>query len=293
MLSIANHIGFNINNNSLQLVEVVRESSKYCLENVDEHIFDTRINFKELKFIPILQAALEKITNRTPLKSSNISISLPINELLFFEIFYDGSLSEKALNDHVEWEFSVLFPEQDVKNYLLRSIKLKNNDNQKKMLVIAAPTKLVKELFTFAKKNNFKLKYVDNSHFSSDLNIIVNENKTTLSVYIDYPFVSLNSYIGKNLSATNTIHIENRSEQATRIIDFMEKQNIVYDKIYMASSVENDEFKFEMEERLQKKIELINPFEFIPTSESFIQNAHFMNKPNTFSAAAGICFRKF
>ena len=53
MLSNLNHVGFNITKNKLQLVEVVKESSKYCLENVDEHIFNEEFDFnvEEIKFI--------------------------------------------------------------------------------------------------------------------------------------------------------------------------------------------------------------------------------------------------
>ncbi len=295
MLSIANHIGFSINQNSLQLVEVVRESARYCLGNVDEHIFDEEINFysDETKLISSLQTALEEISNRTPLKSSNISISFPISKLIFFEIFYESSLSKDALNNHIEWEFSVLFPELDAKNYLLRNISLHNTEKQNKMLVVAAPKKIVELLSSFAESNNFNLKYIDNSHYSSDSTIILSDNKTTLSVYVDLPFVSLNSYVGKQLNSTSILEVSNKSEQASKIISFIESNNIAYDKIYIASSVEVDELKLELEERNINSIELVNPFEFIPISESFIQNANFINKTIPFSDSAGICFRKF
>lgn len=293
MLSIANHIGLNLNKQKLQLVEVVRESSKYCLENVEEHIFNEKISLNNLELIPILQAALDQISNRTLLKSSNISISLPVSEFLFFEINYESSISSKALEEHIAWEFSILFPELESNDFLIRNIPLRNNDKQNKMLIIATPKKLIETLFRFAKQNSFKLKFVDYNHFSSDLNIILNENKTTLSIFVDFPFISLNSYIGKNLNATNTFHMDDEETKLQTIVDFIESKNIVYDKVYMASSAENDELKFNLEERIQKPIDLLNPFEFIPTSESFIQNAHYMNKPNTFSSASGIGFRKF
>ena len=88
MFSNLNHVGFNITQSKLQLVEVVNESSKYCLENVDEHIFEEKLNFNlaELKLISILQTSLNSLSNRISLKSKNISFSLPLSEFQMFEI---------------------------------------------------------------------------------------------------------------------------------------------------------------------------------------------------------------
>ena len=74
---------------------------------------------------------------------------------------------------------------------------------------------------------------------------------------------------------------------------FVDNENITYDNIFIAGSSEVVELKVELESILKLTAEILNPFESIHHSASFIQNAHFMNQPNSFSAAAGISFRKF
>ena len=294
MLSVVNHIGLNITKSKLQLVEVVRESSKFCLENVDEHIFDKEMDFSnQSEIISILQTTLNSITNITTLKSSNISVSLPIQEFLLFQIPFEPSLSSKALDEHLAWEFSIIFPELNVDDFVIRKLELKNHENKRELIVVALRMELIETIDEFCKINNFTLKFIDNSHFSSDLTLILNENKTTLSIYVDYDFASIISYSGKRINKTHRLNITNDVSLSESFLDFIESQNIAYDKIYVSCPMEVDELKIKLESAFGKNIEITNPFEFIPTSESFIQNAHFINKPNSFSAAAGICFRKF
>jgi hypothetical protein len=58
MTSSLNHVGFNLTKNKLQLVEVVIQSMKYCLENVDEHIFEEEFDFGNLIVRPRYSPAI-------------------------------------------------------------------------------------------------------------------------------------------------------------------------------------------------------------------------------------------
>jgi len=295
MFSILNHVGFNITKNKLQLVEVVRESSKYCLENVDEHIFTEEFDFdlSESKIISILQASFNILVDRNKLKSKNISFSLPLSEFQIFEIPYEKSLSKNALKEHIKWEFSILFPTINVNDYIIRKLKLTSFENETRILVVGLLNKTVDILLNFSLQNNLILKFIDTAHFSSDSNISLVENRKIISIFIDNEICYINLYLGKGLHTTKRFEIVDNNLLIKLITAFMENQNIAFDNIYIASTSDIDELKVELESLLNNSIEMINPFEAIEPSESFIQNAHYLNKANSFSSAAGICYRKF
>ena len=294
MFSRLSHVGLNLTKSKLQLVEVVNESSKYCLENVDEHIFEEEFDFNatESKIISILQTSLDTLTERIQFKSKNISFTLPISAFNFFEIPYEPSLSEKAFEEHIKWEYSILFPTHSIEKQIIRSHKLAGEASKNKILVIGISRLLVESIFKFANQNNLNLIFVDNSHFASDASINLSEKKT-LSIYVCDSLFSISSYLDKNLKTIKMFKRKTNFDFLNSIESFIDSENIAYDSIFIAGNDEVDELKIELESKLNIFAEIFNPFQSIQTSESFIQNAYFMNKPNSFSAAAGISFRKF
>ena len=294
MLSRLNHVGLSLTKNKLQLVEVVNESSKYCLENVDEHIFEEEFDFNsdESKIISILQTSLNSLTERNLFKSKNISITLPINVFTLFEIPYESSLSELALEEHIRWEYSILAPTLNAAEQIISSHKLTSEGSQSRILVISVSRLLVESIFKFATQNNLNLKFIDISHFASDASINLYEKKV-LSIYVDDSIFSLSTYLDKKLKTIRTFERKTNFDFLNSIESFVDEENITYDNILIAGSIEVDELKIELEAKLKMSAEMFNPFENIPTSDAFIQNAYFMNRPNSFSAAAGISFRKF
>ncbi len=294
MPSRLNHVGLNLTKSKLQLVEVVNEASKYCLENVDEHIFEEDFNFNsdKSKIISILQTSLNSLSERTQFKSKNISFTLPINIFNFFEIPYESSLSEIALEEHVRWEYSILFPTHNIAEQIIRSHKLVSDGSKSKILVVGASRMLVESIFNFTIKNNLNLIFIDISHFASDTSINFSEKKV-LSIYVDDSVFSISSYSGKKLKTIKMFEKNTNFDFLNSVESFIENENITYDDIFIAGSSEVDELKIELETKLGLAAEMFNPFQNIQTSESFIQNACYMNQPNSFSAAAGISFRKF
>ncbi len=288
MFSSLNRVGINITRNKMQLVEVVREASKFCLENVDEHVSEEELN---LNSSSILQASLNSLTNHISLKSKNISFALPVNQFKVFEIPFEPSLSAEALNKHIYWEFSILFPMLKSDEYVIRTIPLENSDSQKRIIAIALSKQTIRTLYDFSKQNNFTLRSIDNAHFAFDSLITRNENSNIISAYYDTDYCSINSYVGKKLHTTKQFIISDNKSIIELINNFIENKKIDYNKIYLASPLEADELRIELALETKIEVEMSNPFLSIPTSEAFIQNAYFINKPNSFAAAAGLCYR--
>jgi len=294
MHSSLNHVGFNLTKNKLQLVEVVIQSMKYCLENVDEHIFEDEFDFNSdnSKIISILQTSLNSLSERNILKSKNVSFTLPISAFTLFEIPYEPSLSEEALEDHIKWEYSILSPIQNVDEQIIRFHKLAYERNQNRILVVGISRLLVEAIYTFAAQNNLNLMFVDIPHIASDATINLSKKKV-LSIYLDDNMFSISSYLDKKLKTMRVFEKNSNIDIIHSIELFVDNENITYDNIFVAGSGEVDEFKTELESILRLSAEIFNPFECIQYSDSYTQNTSLMNRPNSFSAAAGICFRKF
>jgi Tfp pilus assembly PilM family ATPase len=294
MTSSLNHVGFNLTKNKLQLVEVVIQSMKYCLENVDEHIFEEEFDFNSdnSNIISILQTSLNSLTERNLLNSENISFTLPISTFTIFEIPYESSLSQEALEEHIKWEYSILSPIHNVDEQIVRFHKLTRGGTQDRILVVGISRLLVESIYKFAAQNNLNLMFVNISHIASD-GLTSLSQKKVLSIYLDDSMFSISSYIDKKLKTMKMYEKSSNLDVLHSVELFVDNENITYDNIFIAGIGEIDEFKIELESILSLTAEIINPFESIHQSDSFIQNAYFMNQPNSFSAAAGICFRKF
>ena len=287
-----NNVGLSLSSSKLQLVEVVKESSQYFLENVDEHIFESVIDFNSDKnqIIHILQNSINLLISKNTLRSTLCSITLPFNLFSFFIIPVESMLNESELDEHIKWEYSILFPNKNFADEIIRTIKFTDNTNQSKCMVIGLDRVFVKSLYELLKKNNLKLKFVDLPFFASHL-LVGNNFKKTLSIYIDELYISLFSYNDNEFSGGSVLKRGDLDDEDL-ITKFIEKNNIAFDNYYLSGNFDLEEIKSKLGNIINVEIASVNPFDNIPTSSTFIQNAYYLNRPNSFSAAAGICFRK-
>ena len=198
-----------------------------------------------------------------------------------------------SLEEHIEWEFSVLFPTLNANDYIIRTLRLESLEKENRVLVVGLLKNTVNILSNFSQQNGFNLKSIDTAHFSSDSNIVLLENKKVLSSYLGEEFFSINSYLGTELQTSKRFEMLDNVFLISLIMEFWENQNIAYNNVYLSGVSELDEIKIELEKQINNSVEIINPFQAIDISESFIQNSHYVNNPSQFSAAAGICYRKF
>jgi Tfp pilus assembly PilM family ATPase len=293
MFSSLNHVGFNITKTKLQLVEVVKEKGNYCLENVDEEPFDENgfhFNYDESNFINTLQTAFTSLTNRNFLKSKNVSFAIPTELFKFFKIPFEPSLSDSAFKKHLEWEFKMLFPTLDKNDYFLQKLQLAKKTGILQVLVVALPKNIATSLYEFCKHNNLRLRYINAACFSSDSII---DKSATLSLYVEQNSVSIAFYTEGELFAFINKQATGTNKITDILLGFVKQTNITYDSVYIAGTEDMFELKTYLEETLNTPVKMFNPFATIKHSETFIQNGHFLNTPNSFAAAAGICYRKF
>ena len=188
MTRYQNHAGIHISTNKLQIVEVNSIDNNFILENVGEEYFSDFFSFeeKETKLVTILQNAYNEITLRHKLESSFISFTLPTTVFNIFDIPVEGALTKKDLEEHINWELSILVPEIETSSLAVQLIKLNESKLRKSnnLIVIAIKKSILKMLDKFAVRNNMKLRFVDNEHLSAN-NILYQQNKfDPASVYI-------------------------------------------------------------------------------------------------------------
>ncbi|MCK5456065.1 MAG: hypothetical protein KAI45_02995 [Melioribacteraceae bacterium] len=283
------HVGFNITENKLQLIEVVEKSKVFYLENVDEETFPELLNFQSSDFINILQTAFDNLNQRNQLKSKKVSIALPADLFRIFSFPLETPADEIKLREQIEWEFSMLLPTLSFSDHIIRQKKISKGINSyPEILVIAIDQKPVKALYDFLIKNNLALQFIDNAHFTSDL--LIKKNNST-SIYASKNAISCCSYSNNELIGYRKFEPNNNVNLIDYLNNSISQMDNNLSEFFISGDVKFDALQREIEDSLKISFNIIDPFSRIQLSESFIQNDHFVNQKNLFSSAAGICFR--
>ncbi len=300
----SNHIGINLTETKLQLVEISFKEDSFYLENVDQTIHTENLSatFAEDKLISIVQSSFEKIAKRKPLNSKSISFALPNNYFKIFEVPYDDSLVKKDLHDHFRWEISILFPECDKDNFLIQHIEIDKSSlrHEKKAIIFAVDKNLVTAINKFCRQNSLDLKYIDNAHLASnaflDLNKKNDNHEISLSIYVDQKFSSISALDGilpfyfKVLDPVAPNIIDELKTAVNKLNDFNLSQND-FSRVLLYGQDLTDDFENKMKTFFGSSLKVVNPFERLKTEESIIKNPLYRIKFNSFTAAAGIAIR--
>lgn len=299
-----NHVGINLTESKLQLVEISYKQNIFCLENVDQVVFKEPFIFptEDLKLIDVLRESFSKINQKKLITSNLLSFSLPNNFFKIFEIPYDDTLTKKDLLEHIRWELSVLYPIYDSGDFLIQYIEIDKSNvrPEYKLLVFALEKKLVGTINRFCKENKYELKFIDNAHLASNaflhLEKEMAKNRITLSFYIDQHFSSLALFEG--LYPFYFIIFNNGGknffEQLNDSIDYLSTFNINRENISRAilsgQSISSD-FAENISRAIGVELHKINPFEKLTVDESIKSSPLYLSQFNSFTAATGIAIR--
>jgi len=300
----SNHVGINLTDTKMQVVEINYRDDSFILEKVDQ-VFHSELFSTELstvKITSLLQNSFEKLNKRKPIASVNFSFSLPNNFFKIFEIPYDESLVKKDLLEHFRWELSVLYPECNNENFLLQHIEINKSEfiKENRAIIIAIDKQHVFAINKFCEKNNLKLNFIDNVHLASNAFLYLEkplvDKEISLSIYIDQKYSSVSAMDGvhpfyfKILNPlSNNIFIE-----LTETIKKMEDFNLSLDdfkRVLLYGQDITEEFESKVKNFFGLPLKKVNPFERLKAEESIQNNPLYKNKYNSFTAAAGIAIR--
>ncbi len=305
MTRYQNHAGFQVSLNKLQLVEVNYVNKQFVLENVDEEFYSDLFSFKdkENKLITILQNAFNDLTFRKPLTSSLSSFTLPSSAFKFFDLPYDEALTKKDFDEHVKWELSVLLPEYKANDLAVQTIRIENSNvgREKNMLITVLPKHIITTIDKFCLRNNLKLRYIDNEHFSSN-NLLLIQNKLVEGDIVLSLLVRENYFSVILLENTHPVYFELSHYKG--LGGLVSCFNLVLKKIRKAISSETNIIKSYLfgdyySEAVVQKIndetglgfQTFNPFDSIPVNETLSTRKELVKQAEHYSSAAGIAFR--
>ena len=306
MTGFENHIGFNISSSKLQVVEVNYASDQFKLVNVDETYFNDQIDFendKETKISALLQGAFNELLIKKNFNSSSASFTLPFELFHTMQMPYDTTLLYQDLLDEFKWELSVIYPFISTKNLVLQYFEVDKGpfNDTSSALVFAVQRRFLQMLDAFCKKNNLKLKFVDNLHIAAERSLSVSNSIVykglTLSVYFNNKFLSLfYAFNGKPLYF-KVIPLNDAGEITNHLVKETSKSSIlnVQRAQIEAAFISGDEITGAVIQTLKKVLGLdfvlFNPFDKIRPLPELYESKLYLEKYNSFSSAAGIAFR--
>lgn len=308
MTFFKNHAGFNITGDKIQLVEIdfkesdnSGEQAGFYLENVDEEFFNEFLDFSfpETKIINILQSTFNELILRKPLETNFVSFSLPDSFFKIFNIPIDSKIINKDLSDHLKWEVSLLYPDNNPDDFIIRHVeRTKDLDsNVNNAVVFSVNKKHLKVIHKFCVRNNLILKFVDNAHIAADTfltNLPIDNH--TASILLDEKYFSV-SIIDKNgLEFFKSLQINSindflhKLKQEIDILPYFKEGKLNKD-VYLSGSFASENLLNKLREITNYNFILLNPFEKIKISPE-LNKEDFVNKKfYSFSSAAGIALR--
>lgn len=300
MAILSNQAGINLTISKLQLIEMGWNDGEVILENADEEYLSGYLdkNMKEAELTSLIQGAYNRIIVRKPLAAKNVSFTLPTQLFSFVELPIDDLLTKEDLADHLNWEFSVLFPHKDPSDFLLRYFEIDSYSyqNTKKILTAAIEKRILGSVHKFCVGNNLTLRFVDNVHFASNLIIGPNHSLDNyLSIYSDDDFYTLmifekgkpkyfKSFDEQGLNGVfSKMHAESEKYSSGR--------NIKFNKIFLSGESINDNMVKIIDNLFKIEIQKLNPFSKLKTAPYLYKQDLISNKSHSFAAPVGIAAR--
>ena len=306
MAGFENHIGFNISSSKLQIVEVNYIGDQFKLVNVDETYFNDTIDFendRETKISALLQGAFDELLIKKNFNSNSASFTLPFELFHTMQMPYDTTLLYQDLLDEFKWELSVIYPYISTKNLVLQYFEIDKGpfNETSSALVFAVQRRYLQMLDGFCKKNNLKLKFIDNLHIAAERSLSVSNaivyKGLTLSVYFNNKFLSLfYAFNGKPLYF-KVIPLTDAGQITEHLIKETSQSSIltVQRSQIEAAFISGDEISPAIVQTLKKVLGLdfipFNPFDKIRPVPDLYESKLYLEKYNSFSSAAGIAFR--
>lgn len=306
MQGFENQVGFNISSSKLQEVEVNFIGDQFRLVNVNEVNFDEEINFEQdsdLKITTVLQNSFNKLQSRKSLKSKFASFTLPFELFHVMQIPYDNSLLSNDLVDEFRWEFSVLYPFIPTKDLVIQYFEIEKNafNQDSTALVFAIQRRYLEILNSFCNKNNLQLRFVDHLHIAAERSLSVSNaifyKGLTLSVYLNKNFLSLLIAFSSKPLYFKVIPLNDVSEITDHLLKELSGSSLnKIDRSQIeAAFISGEEIPVSVVTTLKKVLGFdfitFNPFDKIRPIPELYESKFYLERFNSFSAAAGIAFR--
>ena len=306
MFPLENRIGLYIYQSKLQFVELQYVNNEYVLTHIDEAYFDEEIDFateKETKILNYLQTAFNEILARHEVHSTSLFVALPSEFFQVSRLPFDNTLLRQDLLLQFKWDFSLLYPQLSVDDYVIQfhELEIETPSGMRTATVLGVARKYLKIMKSFAQKNGFALQVVDYAHFACDSSLKLNYPKTLegkyLSIFLTSSMLSFEVMLDGKIIYIKTRKLNNAGEIAGIIaeeITELSTAGISKDRIdsaFIFGEFISPAFITALEQKIGMKLYPVNPFKQITIHPKLATSKLLREHFHTFAPAAGACFR--
>ncbi|GAB4295672.1 MAG: hypothetical protein Kow0098_18180 [Ignavibacteriaceae bacterium] len=306
MSRIENHFGISVHSSNLRIVGLTSGEEGIKLSLIEQIPLEEQINFRsdtKVKLSATLQTAIDKLSLSHKLNPKSVSFTLPGYLFLTANLPYDNTLLQQDLEREFKWEFSVLFPFVKQDDLVLRFYETKKNNffQSNIAIVTAIERKFLLLLEELCVNNNFKFRYVDHSHFASDLALCFSGRDLirgfTLSLYFEDQFFTISVNLdglpvwfrGFGLDRDN-FNPDDIFYSLKNQAPFRLKKELI-ENCFIAGDNIPDQVTDKLSDYFSKEPLTFNPFLKITPDKNVASGNYFRKENFLFTSAAGIAYR--
>lgn len=302
MALFSNQAGINLTESKLRLVELSWGENEITIENADEEklsgIVDDQIT--ETGLITLILEAYNQIIMRRHIKAKHVSFTLPARLFRIVELPVDDLLTKEDVANHLNWEYSALYPSKSPDDFLLRYFEIGEYQasNSKKILTAAVEKKILGALHKFCVASGLTLRFVDNAHFAANLLIYPDTPADNyISVYSDDNIFSMMIFekgkprFFKKLDEADPDMAAEKIKNEYELFYKGRKENTELKNIFaMGESFTEDAVRI-FESRLNAQVRKIHSYGALKCSPDLSNKDIVNNEFHSFAAPIGIAAR--
>ncbi len=265
------YLGVDIGDSSLKIVELKKKGKRVFLSNYAFSENVNKVNFTKLEDTSYLAQAVNKLKEKSNIKSTRVTASLP-TFAVFSSIINLSGVDSTVLKKAVEDEAKKLIPlplEEMILDWKVIPKTEKEKEEKKlgtKVFLTGSPKKLVKKYLEIFKKAKLELVGLETETFSLVRSLLGNDSSATLIVEIGANSTDLNV-------VKNSIPVLNRSLKVcgTSVTNALAKKLEI-------DFLQAEQFKMDMQATLSDKSNEELPQLIIETMSPIIQEIEYMKE---------------
>ncbi|MFA7288748.1 MAG: hypothetical protein WC055_07685 [Melioribacteraceae bacterium] len=299
-----NHLGCFLTKDKIQFVEIVFESNAFHLGNLEEVVFENKIDLGGSRPNLFYQVndALSKFKNESSFTSRFISFSLSNQFFNIFQIPIEESLIKKDQLENYKWESGILYPWIDRKSLLIQNIEVSSDLlPHKSAIVFGLNKEVLTSLNKLASENSLELRYIDNAHISSNafikLDKVALTEEATISIFFEKTHFSI-SLLNNNIPVIFKVvefkekidyfYLKNELEKMKTLVEAGGKK---ISDLYVFNELGSEKLISNLMSDFQWNVIRTNPFFGIKANKNIVHKNLYADLFNSFTGSVGIALR--
>ncbi|MCK9281215.1 MAG: hypothetical protein M0P71_11385 [Melioribacteraceae bacterium] len=304
MPGFKNHLGCFLSIDKIQFVEIVFESNAFHLGNLEEIVFENKIDLggDSPNLFYQVNDVLSKFKKDSSFSSRFVSFSLSNQFFNIFQIPVEESLIKKDQTENYKWESGILFPHINNKSLLIQNIEVSSPLlPYKSSIVFGLNKEVLTSLNRLATGNNLELRYIDNAHISSNafikLEKVALAEEATISIFFEENLFSI-SLLHNNIPVIFKVVeykdkidyfvLKNELEKMRALVEMGEKK---ISDLYLFNELRNEKLISNLMNDFQWNVIRTNPFFGIKANKNIVHKNLYTDLFNSFTGSVGIALR--